>query len=317
MRRREFFAVTAAAVWPNSAAAQTARRPLIGILFHSNSEPGLSLTRDAFARLGFRVGETIDFDVRIADGSDALLARMAADLVARRVDAIVAFTTPAALAAKAATTSIPIVMGSVGDAVGSGLVESLARPGGNITGVSGAIAEISGKILGLLKLMIPTASRFGALINTADPFHIQLIDQIATASHTVKIDLRFFKVANSGEIDAAFEAMSAEKMDALFVQPTLQHQQVIALSLRHKIPTASAVRGFAEAGGLMAYSGNLTDAAAIVAQSVDRILKGARPADIPVKLPTRFELVLNLKTARALGIDLPPLLIAQADEVIE
>ena len=317
MRRREFLAVTAAAVWPNSAVAQIARRPLIGILFHSNSEPGLSLTRDAFARLGYRDGETIDLDVRVANGSDALLARMAADLVAHRVDAIVAFTTPAALAAKAATTTIPIVMGTVGDAVGSGLVESLARPGGNITGVSGAIAEISGKILGLLKLMIPSAIRFGALVNTADPFHVRLIEQIETASRTVKIEIRFFKVANAGEIVAAFEAISTEKIDALFVQPTLPLQQVIALSLRHRIPTASSVRGFAEAGGLLAYSGSLADATTIAAQSIDRILKGARPADIPVKQPTRFELVLNLKTARALSIDLPPLLLAQADEVIE
>jgi putative tryptophan/tyrosine transport system substrate-binding protein len=304
MRRRQFIALGGAALAMSlPALAQTARKPVIGMLFHSNPEPPLTLIRNALGGLGYRNGDTAEFDIRVADGSDARLAEMAAGLVARKVDVIVAFTTPAALAAKAATGSIPIVMGGVADPVGSGLAASLARPGGNITGVSAAIAETSGKILGLLREAIPAAARIGVLVNTADPFHVRLIEQIEIANRIVKVELRIFRVAKREEIAAAFEAMAAQKIDAAII--------------RHKLPTGSAVRGYGEDGGFMAYGGNLIDQSGVVAGHVDRILKGAKPADIPVQQPTKFELVINVKTAKALGLEIPTLLLAQADEVIE
>jgi putative tryptophan/tyrosine transport system substrate-binding protein len=318
MRRRKFIALGGAtAAWPMLVGAQPARRPVIGVLFHSNPEPVLTLLRNSMGKLGYRDGDTAEFDIRIANGSDARLAEMAVGLVARKVDVIVAFTTPAALAAKAATSSIPIVMGGVADPVGSGLAASLARPGGNITGFSGAIAETSGKLLGLLREAIPAAARIGVLVNMADPFHVQLIEQIEAANRIVRTDLRIFRVTGPSEIAAAFEAMEAQKIDAAIIQPTLPRQVVIPLAIKHRLPTAAAVRGYAEDGGLMTYGGKLADSLVVVAGHLDRILKGAKPADIPVQQPTKFELVINLKTAKALGVEIPTLLLAQADEVIE
>ncbi|MBY0611438.1 MAG: ABC transporter substrate-binding protein [Beijerinckiaceae bacterium] len=307
----------AAAMWPAASFAQPARRTLIGLLFHSNPEPSLTLLRTALANLGYREGETLQIDIRVANGSDAKLKEMAADLVARQADAIVAFTTPAALAAKAATDRIPIVMAGVADAVGSGLVTSLARPGGNVTGVSAVIAELSGTLLGMLREVVPAAARIGVLVNTADPFHLRMIDQIETANRTVKIDLGIFRVARPGEIAAAFEEMAARKIEAAIIQPTLPRAPVIELAIKARLPTASAVRGYAEDGGLLAYGGKLDDIAAIAAGQVERVLKGARPADIPVQQPAKFELLFNAKTARAIGVTIPPAILARADEVIE
>lgn len=319
MRRRDVVVLLGGTVLtaPARAWAQPARKPVIGILFHSNPEPVLSLLRKALEIIGYSDGKTIQLDLRVADSSEVRLAGMASDLVARKADVIVAFTTPAALAAKAATESIPIIMGAVADPVGSGLVASLARPGGNITGMSGAIAEMSGKILGLLHEAVPTATRIGVLANVADPFHLRLIEQIEAANRIVKIDLRIFRVTKPGEIAAVFEAMAAQKIEAAIIQPTLPRAEVIALSIRHRLPTASAVRGHAEDGGLLAYGGKLADTVGVVAGQVDRILKGTKPADIPVQQPTKFELVINLKTAKAIDLTVPFALLARADEVIE
>ena len=319
MRRREFIAIIggAATAWPRGPRAQSARKPVVGILFHSNPEPMLGLLRKALQSVGYREGETVELEVRVADGSGAGLTEMAAELVARKVDLIVAMTTPAALAARVATGTIPIVMGVVADPVGSKLVESLARPGGNITGVSGAVPEMAGKILGLLREAVPAATRIGALINAADPFHVRLIEQIEIANGSVKTDLRIFKVSKSDEIAAAVEAMAAQGVGAVIVQPTLPRAEVIALAFEHRLPTASPIRGFAEAGGLLSYAGNAAEMLGVAAGHVDQILKGAKPADIPVQQPTKFELVINQKTAKALGLTIPPLVLAQADEVIE
>jgi putative tryptophan/tyrosine transport system substrate-binding protein len=318
MRRRAFIALgVAAAAWPRPARAQTPRKPVIGVLFHSNPEPALGQLRAALASAGYRDGDTVQLELRVAEGSELRLAGMAADLVARKVDVIVAFTTPAALAAKAATGAIPIVMGGTADPVGSGLVASLARPGGNITGMSLAVAEVSGKMLGLLKEAVPAAKRIGVLVNATDPFHLRLIEQIEAANRNVNVGLGVFKVTRPEELEAAFAAMAADRIEAAIVQPTLPRQQVVALADRHRLPTGCPIRGYAEAGGLLSYSGRLSDASVVVAGHVDRLLKGAKPADIPVQQPTKFELVLNMKTAKALGLDIPPLLLAQADEVIE
>ena len=319
IERRELIALVggAALAWPFQARAQAARRPVIGVLFHSNPEPTLSLLRKALQSLGYREGETIQLEVRLAAGSAARLAEMAAELVARKVDVIVAVTTPAALAAKAATDSIPIVMGVVADPVGSKLVASLARPGGNITGVSGAVAEVAGKILGLLREALPAAARIGVLANPTDPFHLRLIEQIEVANKSVRADLRVFKISKPDEIPAAFETMVAQGIAAAIVQPTLPLPDVIALALKHRIATASPIRGYAEAGGLLSYAGKSAELFGVAAGHVDQILKGAKPADLPVRQPTQFELVINMQTAKALGLTIPPLVLAQADEVIE
>lgn len=319
MRRRDFLAGIGgtALAWPKAASAQPARKPLIGLLFHSNPEPNLTELRKAFDSLGYRDGDSIQFDVRFANGSEERLAAMATDLVARKVDVIVAFTTPAALAAKAATGSIPIVMGGVADAVGSGLVASLARPGGNITGVSAGIAESSGKLLGLLKEAVPGASRIGVLVNTTDPFYLRLIEQVETANRIVKVELRIFRVARAAEIAAAFAAMAEQKIDAAIIQPTLPRADVIPLSILNRLPTGSMVRGYADEGGLLAYGGQLADVVSVAAGQVDRVLKGAKPADLPVQQPTKYEFLINQRTAKAINLAIPPLLLAQADEVIE
>ena len=289
IERRELIALVAgAAAWPLTARAQAARKPVIGVLFHSNPEPTLGLLRKALQGVGYREGDTFRLELRVPGGSVARLAEMAADLVARRVDVIVASTTPAALAAKAATDSIPIVMGVVADPVGSKLVASLARPGGNVTGVSGAVAEMGGKILGLLREAFPTSSRMGALVNPADPFHLRLIEQIEVANKSVKADLRVFKIAKPDEIATAFETMAAQGIGAAIIQPTLPLPEVIALAIKHRIATASPIRGYAEAGGLLSYAGKSAEMFGVVAGQVDQILKGAKPADIAVRQPTQI-----------------------------
>ena len=317
--RRELIAVLvgAAVEWPLRARAQAARKPVIGVLFHSNPEPTLGFLRKALQSLGYREGDTFQLELRIAGGSAARLAEMAAELVARKVDVIVASTTPAALAAKAATDSIPIVMGLVADPVGSKMVASLARPGGNITGVSGAVAEMAGRILGLLREAFPAVARIGVLVNAADPFHLRLIEQIEVANKSVRADLRVFKILRPDEIPAAFETMVAQRIGGAIIQPTLPLPDVIALAIRHRLPTASPIRGYAEAGGLLSYAGKSAEVFSVVAAQVDQILKGAKPADIPVRQPTQFELVINMKTAKVLALAIPPLVLAQADEVIE
>jgi putative tryptophan/tyrosine transport system substrate-binding protein len=318
MRRRELLVLGgAAAVWPRSADAQAARKPLIGLLFHSNPEPALGSLRSALAAAGYREGDTAELDIRVAGGSEARLSEMAAALVGRHADVIIAVTTPAALAAKAATGAIPIVMGGVADPIGSGLVASLSRPGGNVTGFSAAVAELAGKLLELLREALPAARRIGVLVNPADPFHVRLIEQIEAANWSFGLDVSVHKVAAQGELAAAFEAMLSRSIDAAIIQPTLPRREVISLAIRHRLPTAGPVRGYSADGGLLSYSGTVTETYAVVASLVDHILKGAKPADIPVRQPVRFELVLNLKTARSLGIEFPPTLLARADEVIE
>ena len=318
MRRRGVVCLPCAAAlaWPLRARAQSTRKPVIGVLIHSNPESVLGFLRKALQNLGYREGDTFQLELRVAGGLAARLDEMAAELVARKVDVIVASTTPAALAAKAATSSIPIVM-LAADPVGSKLVASLARPGGNITGVSAAVAEMAGKILGLLREGIPTATRMGALVNPADPFHVRLIEAIEAASQSVRGELRVFRLVGPDDIPAAFKAMAAQRIAAAIIQPTLPLAEVAAMAIKYRIPTASPVRGYSEAGGLLSYAGKFAELFGVLAGQVDQILKGTKPADIPVRQPTQFELVINMKTAKALGLTVPRLLLARADELIE
>ena len=319
MKRRSFVTLLASAALaaPLPARAQSARKPVVGVLFLANPEPALGVMRNALRSLGYIEGETILLDVRVAASSQALLADMAADLVARKVDVIVAVQTSAVVAAKKATASIPIVMPAAGDPVGMGLVASLARPGGNITGYSSATAEMAGKSLELLREAVPKSALIGVLVDTTDPFYVRFIEQIELANSIVKIELRIFKVARPDEIAGAFDAMAAAGIDAAIVQPSLPRTAVIAQAVKHRLPTASPTRDFAVEGGLMSYAGNFAIQHIGAMAYVDKILKGAKPADLPVEQPTRFELVINAKTAKALGLEIPVLLLARADEVIE
>jgi putative ABC transport system substrate-binding protein len=269
------------------------------------------------ARLGYREGDTIQYELRVADSSQTRLAEMAADLVSRNVDVIVAATTPAVLAAKAATSSIPIVMSPAADPVGSGFVASLSRPGGNITGGDAALAELSATMIGFLREGLPPATRMGLVLNSSDPFHRRLRAAVEIASQSIANDLRIFEVPKPSDMERAFDRMAGDGVGGAIVQPTLPRQQGIELASRRKIATCSPVLGYAHQGGFMSYSGSASDVSNIATDYIDRILRGAKPAEIPVRQPAQFDLVLNLKTARALGLEVPALLLAKATDLVE
>jgi putative ABC transport system substrate-binding protein len=266
-------------------------------------------------------GQNIAIEVRYAQGKHDRLPQLAAELVRLKVDVIFASATPAALAAKQATTTIPIVIGFVADPVESGLVASLARPEGNITGWTHlAGLELNAKRVELLKEAVPAAARIGALWNLANPIHGPGLKEVEAAARALKVQLHAVGVHDPQELESAFSAMARERVQALTVPPDgmfLAHQaRIIDLTAQHRIPTMYSVREVAEAGGLMAYGGNLPDQYRRGATYVDKILKGAKPADLPVEQPTKFELVINLKAAQALGLTIPPSLLFQATEVI-
>jgi len=230
---------------------------------------------------------------------------------------IVASQTPAVQAAKQATDDIPIVMASAGDPVGTGLVARLSRPGGNVTGISAATAELGGKCLGLIKELRPATKHAAVLANATDPFTRSLLQQVELASRVTGISVRVVPVRGADEFGAAFSEMERDQAEAVIVQPSLRHKPAAELALRHRLPALSPTRGFAEDGGLIAYTGRTADMYRDAASYVDKILKDSKPADLPVQQPSRFELLINLKTANALGLEVPPTLLARADEVIE
>ena len=226
-------------------------------------------------------------------------------------------TLPTVRAAKQATNAIPIVMADAGDPVGTGLVASLSRPRGNITGMAGVTAELAGKSVELIREMMPSAQRLAALCNVTDPFYKPFLAQIQLAARTVPVEIQSVMVNGPEEFNAAFPLMRQERIDAVIVQPSLPTKRAAELALKNHLPAVSVPRWFAEEGGLMAYSPRLADLYRQATTYVDKILNGARPADLPVQQPTKFELVINLKTAKALGLAVPPTLLARADEVIE
>jgi putative ABC transport system substrate-binding protein len=237
--------------------------------------------------------------------------------VGLKVDLLVVLQTPAAFAVKKATTTLPIVMASVADPVGTGLVASLARPGGNITGFSGTTAELGAKILELIREMMPTAQRVGILVNATDPFSKIFVEQVERGGRALGIATLPVTVNGADGFEAAIASMVGEKADALVVQPSLPHKGAVELALKYKLLTISPSRFFTSAGGLMSYSAYQRDIYRNLALYVDRILKGAKPSDLPILQPTRYEIIINLKTAKALGITVPPTFLARADEVIE
>jgi putative tryptophan/tyrosine transport system substrate-binding protein len=321
MRRRDFIGALggAAVAWPVVARAQQARLLKIGVLVAGNPDPQPFWTtfREALRDLGYVEGQNIQFEFRSAEGDRNRLSGLAAELVQLNVDSIVTWQTPAATAAKQATPNIPIVMADSGDPVGTGLVASLARPGGNVTGMAGMTAELAGKSVELIREMIPSTTQVAALCNGPDPFYKSFLQQIEFGGRTAGIAIKPIMLGGNNELDGAFTTMSAERVDAVIVQPSLPTRRVAELAIKYHLPAVSVPRRFAVEGGLLSYSPRQADIYREAASYVDKILKGASPANLPVEQPTRFELVINLKTAKSLHLQISSTLLARADEVIE
>jgi putative ABC transport system substrate-binding protein len=324
MRRREFVGLlggvaTLSSFWPLAAGAQPTKVPTIGILLTGNPEPEvfLKVFRDALGELGYTDGQNVQLEVRSAEGNSSLLPEKAADLVRLKVDIIVASLTPAILAAKQATSDIPIVMAPAGEPLGTGLVDSLARPGGNVTGVSAATAELVGKSLELVRDAIPAARRVAVLANEADPLSKPFLEQVDQGARALGFEVDVVMVRPESPLAAAFGAIETKRVDALVVQGSLQRKELFDLAIRHHLPSFSSNRQVAATGGLVTYAANSAEIQRGAAGYIDRILKGAKPSDLPVMQPTKFELIINLKTAKALGISIPLVLLSRADEVIE
>jgi putative ABC transport system substrate-binding protein len=317
MKRRTFISlIGGAAAFPIAVRAQPAKLPVIGVLTLGNPEPWVSLLREALRELGYVDGQTMQFLPRNAEGSSARLAELAAELVRLKVDVIIGVQTPSVQAAKKVTSEIPIVMAAAGDPVGTGLVASLARPGSNVTGLSGTTSELGAKNLELIREIAPATKRVTVLANLTDPFTISFLEQIEGAGPRMGIAVKPLMLRATDDFGPAFAAANREPAEALIVQPSLPRPKAIELMLKHKLPAISPTGLFAVEGGLISYSASplwVREGAAYV----DKIFKGAKPADLPVQQPTRFELVLNLKTAQALGLTIPPALLARADQVIE
>jgi putative ABC transport system substrate-binding protein len=321
MKRRKFITLLGgtAVVWPLAARAQQRKVHRIGALILGNADAESFRTemREELRKSGYVEGSDLLFDFRSAEGRIDLLPKIAADLVALKVDVIVALYTPCALAAQQATRDIPIVVVS-GDPVGSGLVGSLAHPGGNVTGVSLMSGELHGKIVELFHDMLPSVHRVAALGNDADPFRKPFLENVLLGGRTVGIEIApITMVRGFDQIDSAFAAMKQEGAGAVVVQGSLSTKNVAQLALKYRLPVASISRSFAEAGGLMSYGHNEPDSFRRAAFFVTKVLQGGKPADIPVEQPTKFELVINLKSAKAIGLMIPEAFLARADEVIE
>ena len=327
MRRRELITllVGAAAACPLAARAQQSALPVIGYLGLGSAVTGTQMLlalRQSLFEAGYIEGRNIVIDPRWAEGRYDRLPALATDFVRRQVAVIIATGgTAPALAVKAATTTIPLVFGVTDDPVALGLVASMARPGGNATGVSFLLAELGAKQLGLLRELVPTATRIGLLVNPNNTTSNAQTSNVVTAASALGVKIDVVSAADSREIETAFATLVRNRADALLIgtDPFLYSRrvQLATLASRHAIPTIYPVRENVEIGGLMSYGTSLTEVYHQVAAYTVRILKGAKPADLPVVQSTKFELVINVPTARALGLEIPPMLLARADEVIE
>jgi len=327
MRRREFLGVlgSTAAAWPIAARAQQNAMPVIGFLNPASFEGSADRVRgfrQGLKETGFVESENVVIDYRWADNQLDRLPALAAELVQRRVAAIATTAPPSTFAAKAATTTIPVVFLVAEDPVGLGLVTSLARPGGNLTGINILSAELVEKRLELLREVLPAATRVAVLVNPANAAITErTLQALEPAARAMRLQVQIVNAGTSREINAAFATFVSERPDALFVagDPFFgsRRVQLVNLSSRHAIPATFSLREFAEAGGLMSYGADITDAFRQVGVFVGRVLKSARPADLPVLQSSKFQLVINAETARMLGLTIPQTLLASADEVIE
>jgi putative tryptophan/tyrosine transport system substrate-binding protein len=326
MQRREALAILAggAVTYPLATHAQQKAMPGIGYL--GSTSPGaassiLAAFRQGLSETGYVEGQNLAIEYRWAEGSYDRMPALAADLVGRKVDVIVATSSPAALAAKNAISIIPIVFFSGGDPVADGLIPGLGRPGANLTGVSGLVTDLHSKRLELLADLIPQANVIALLVNLSNAGAERVVRAVQEAARAKGVQLPILTASTEAEIDAAFACLVQLHAGALVVgsEPFLnsRREQLVALASRHAVPAIYQFREFAVAGGLISYGPSLTAAFRLVGTYAGKILKGAKPADLPVEQPAKFELVINLKTAKALGLTIPQSLLARADEVIE
>jgi putative ABC transport system substrate-binding protein len=319
MKRREVLGVLggALAAWPLVASAQQARVYTLGVLTLPNPEPLLKALREGLRDAGYVEGRNLRLEIRPAADRPDLQLEKAAELVRLKVDLIVTFYTPPALAAKQATRDIPIVMAGAGDPVATGIVVSLARPGGNVTGQSSGGAELAGKSVELIREFIPGVGRVGVLADESDPFGKAYVAQISQAARSVGMKMEPIIIRPGQPLEPVFETLTGKRVDGLLIQGSIARKEMLDLAIKHRLPAMTSTRLGPSLGALASYGSDYLALARQSAVYVDKILKGAKPADLPVTFPTKFLLIINLKTAKALGITVPPALIARADEVIE
>ena len=322
MRRRDFIRLLSSGVaaWPLWVLAQSGKSWRIGFIAH-RYERFYDALFEGLRDLDYREGQNLTIERRYAEGRVERFREFAAEMVRLKVDAIIVVTTPAALAAKNATTTIPIVHPAAIDPVGTGLIASLAHPGGNVTGLAVLNAELSAKRLEVLKELLPGLSQGAVLWNSGNPANALGWKETEDAARALGITIQSYAVRDFKEFESAFDSMAQQRPGALLTLQdalTLQfRKEIIDFALRARLPSMFVGKEWVEEGGLMSYGDRLTDRYRSAASIVDKILKGANPADIPVDQPTKFELVINAKTAKALGLTIPPTLLARADEVIE
>jgi len=326
IRRREFITLlgSAAVAWPRAVRAQQPSKPTIGFLNSASPEgyaPYATAFRQGLKEAGYVDGENVTIEYRWAEGRYERLPTQAADLVHRQVAVIAATSTPTIPVAKAATSTIPIVFTTGADPVKLGFVASLNKPGGNVTGVNFFTAELGSKQAELLHELIPAAARVGLLVNPNYPATDAMTKDTTSAASAIGLQIDVIQASDSREIEVAFGALVRNRADALLVGSdsffVSRRLQIATLAARHAIPTVYPIRDFAEAGGLISYGASQTEAYRQAGIYTGKILKGTQPADLPVMQSTKFELVINLPTARAIGVEIPPMLLARADEVIE
>ena len=323
MKRREFIGlIGGTAAWPLTASAQQAGGKIVTIgILAIEPWPAIDTFRKALHDLGYMEGKNASFEYRYAKGHNERLPELANDLVGLNVDAIVTWGTDAVLAAKEATTTIPIVMGAIGDPLGIGIVTNLAHPGGNVTGLSSRAAELEAKRLQLLKEVVPGLSRVAVLFNPTNHYMPLALQSARKGAQMLHVSLAVYEARDTTTLDVAFVALTKDRPDALMVPADTflvsQRSRIAQFAIENKLPSVYTFREYIEAGGLFAYTPNYHDLFRRAASYVDKILKGAKPAELPIEQATKFHLLINLKTARTLGFTLPPWLLVRADEVIE
>jgi putative ABC transport system substrate-binding protein len=324
MRRREFITLLGgAAAWPLAASAQS-KTPRIGFMGNSTAALEANLVdafREGLREHGYEEGRNIVIEYRWADGKYERFPALVAELIAAKVEVIVTAGTPAALAMKKATTTVPLVMVAVGDPVGTGLVPSLARPGANLTGLSSVAPDLEGKRLQLLREVVPALSHVAMFINSLNPFHVSSMRQAHAAAQTMGIKLQLHDIRKSEDLDDAFAAIRKERPDAVLILADRvflhNRERMIDLTKEQRLPNVNAYKELVEVGGLMSYGPSYEDMHKRAAIYVDKILKGAKPADLPIEQPSKFTFMVNLKAAKALGVTVPSQLLGLADELID
>jgi putative ABC transport system substrate-binding protein len=325
MKRREFIArLGSTAAWPLVARAQQPTMPVIGILLDASSGTATEILqsfRDGMRELGYEDKRNVKFEYRFAEGHLDRLPMLVGELIDLNPSVIVSAATAASLAAKRATRTIPIVMPSSADPVGFGIIASLNRPGGNVTGLANFAELLVSKQFELLRELMSQLSRVGVLINPENILHVPQLKESRAAAAQLRLDASFFEIHAPDELDSTFAAIRLQKIDGLVVSPDylfLLHRRHLAdLALSFRMPAIYGYREYVVEGGLMSYGPNLPASYRRAATYVDKILRGAKPGDLPVEQPTKFDLAINLTTARTLGIEVPPTLLALADEVIQ